>query len=396
MLISRPSNEDDLRELESFTLRKNVFLSRVLQHERIEIVKKTLSALCKNKSDKLHNLWRALEFSLRDSVLQKIKSRNNTDRYGVGLVVQYAPSITPVSSLQFALHAILHGNQIITKISERSVDFIDSLRQATIDDTFVRATLPEYCRFIIYDQRKVEITNLIQENCDLRVIWGSDKSIEEIRKTRLNAAGGDITFPDRTSILIVNADYVRSLEQNLLHKAIASIARDIYEYEHGACSSPYRILWLNSAGTNHHFLEFLKILNLKVNAKFDGTWSFAVERQVNHAKSRIENPRNMRSISGMVNFHILDDNDVSCATIGRGNIECIEISKLEDVSMYTPKNIQTCSYLGFSANHLRDIFMRGSNHKPTRIVPVGCTMVMEDSWDRYSFEEILSVKFEDY
>ena len=396
MLLTRLPDTCDLNRIRNVVESKSYYGSDCFSEDRVTVVKDFLREINASTSDKLHNFWVSLKFSLRDSVINRSKANLAPSRYGVGLVIQFAPSITPISALQFALFSVLYGNQIITKISERSEEFIRSIENFNDANKELSNRLAKYCQFITYDAKRLEITNLLQSRAGLRVIWGSNDSIQEIRKSSLNPGSSEITFPDRLSILAVRGAFIDNLEDKDFEKAITNAARDIYEYDHGACSSPFRIFWLGSNVSDHSFQRFLNKLLMEINTRFEGSWAFSTERQLNHIRAQIRSSRDTSFIPGMVNFHVVRDPNNLGNPVGRGNIEVIDIDNASQLTKYVPENLQTCTYLGFTAEFLRGLFMSSNGPKPTRIVPSGSAMVMTSVWDRYKFADILSNTYEDY
>ena len=53
---------------------------------------------------------------------------------------------------------------------------------------------------------KKEITDAFSALCNVRVIWGGDATIAEIRKSPLPPRSNEITFADRHSAAVINAD----------------------------------------------------------------------------------------------------------------------------------------------------------------------------------------------
>ena len=60
-----------------------------------------------------------------------------------------------------------------------------------------------------------EVNDLLTGLCDMRVIWGGDNTISEIRKSPLKARAGEITFADRYSAALINSNYYLNLDLTL-------------------------------------------------------------------------------------------------------------------------------------------------------------------------------------
>ena len=62
--------------------------------------------------------------------------------------------------------------------------------------------------FIEY-KNEIETTKKISSICDGRVIWGGDKTINEIRKVWIPERTIEITFSDRYSLSIININQLK-------------------------------------------------------------------------------------------------------------------------------------------------------------------------------------------
>ena len=67
--------------------------------------------------------------------------------------------------------------------------------------------------FIQYNNQP-EKTEKISSICDGRVIWGGDKTINEIRKIPIPERTVEVTFPDRYSISIINLNKLKKEEKS--------------------------------------------------------------------------------------------------------------------------------------------------------------------------------------
>lgn len=71
-------------------------------------------------------------------------------------------------------------------------------------------------RFVSYGSSSREQTAYYSSLCDVRVIWGGDRTVDEVRQIPLRADAYDIIFPDRSSLLLLNTDRVSELEEDEL------------------------------------------------------------------------------------------------------------------------------------------------------------------------------------
>ena len=73
--------------------------------------------------------------------------------------------------------------------------------------------LKELVNFIKYDKNNVDITKTISANSNARLIWGGDKTVDQLRKIYINPKTLDITFPDRYSFSIINLSELNKLNK---------------------------------------------------------------------------------------------------------------------------------------------------------------------------------------
>jgi hypothetical protein len=71
-----------------------------------------------------------------------------------------------------------------------------------------------------------EISDYFSSLCSCRVIWGGDRTISEMRKSPLPPRTNEITFADRYSILIINADAFLSSKNQ--ERVISDFYNDTY------------------------------------------------------------------------------------------------------------------------------------------------------------------------
>jgi hypothetical protein len=88
-----------------------------------------------------------------------------------------------------------------------------------------------------------EITRKISEECDARIIWGGDKTINQIRKIPIKARTVDIPFPDRYSLCVINSNEILKLDKIKLNSLVNKFFNDTYIVDQNACSSPQLIYW---------------------------------------------------------------------------------------------------------------------------------------------------------
>ena len=80
----------------------------------------------------------------------------------------------------------------------------------------------------------------------MRVIWGGDSTIGEIRKSELPARAGEITFGDRYSLCVIDAEAYMGAEDK--DRLAVDFYNDTYLTDQNACTSPRLVCWLGEKG----------------------------------------------------------------------------------------------------------------------------------------------------
>ena len=80
--------------------------------------------------------------------------------------------------------------------------------------------------------------------CDVRIIWGGDETISQIRENALPPRAFDVTFSDRYSICVINAD--KYIDEKEPGKIANGFYNDTYLFDQNACTSPHLVIWIGA------------------------------------------------------------------------------------------------------------------------------------------------------
>ncbi len=162
---------------------------------------------------------------------------------GKGITLHFAPSNIPVLFAFSMTAALLTGNCILLRLSSKQTPLAEAMIESlalTLKD------FPEWAPRIVlfrYEHNK-KITDLLSSMCDVRIMWGGDASIEEIRKSHLSKRATELPFADRSSAALLDAAAV--LKAADLYDMVNGFYNDTYLNDQNACSSPRIIYWLGS------------------------------------------------------------------------------------------------------------------------------------------------------
>ena len=181
-------------------------------------------------------------FCRKGNIEQQKKHYNQDDfiRLGKGLAFHISPSNVPVNFAYSLVAGLLSGNINIIRIPSKSfeqveiiIDAIKRISNSRVSDRVI---------IISYDHESTNITEELSALCDIRVIWGGDKTINDIRTSKLSPRTTDLTFADRYSICLINADVL--LEKGDFKDLISGFYNDTYLFDQNACTSPHLVAWI--------------------------------------------------------------------------------------------------------------------------------------------------------
>lgn len=259
---------------------------------RIEFLNDISRALLSDQEAKAYPDVVTFAFWIRRANMEKQKElflSKTSFRLGRGTVFHIAPSNVAVNyAYSFAAGFVL-GNANIVRLPSRDFPQIEIINRA------VKRVLAqnwqkwgEYIIFLRYT-RDQQINDYLSSLCDVRVVWGGDATIHEIRKSELPPRAGEITFADRYSICVI--DIQKYLETDDKEQMALRFYNDTYLADQNACTSPILICWL---GDNCKLAEaqeiFWNTLWPVVSQKYKAQPIQFVEKLVNCCSSSVHIP----------------------------------------------------------------------------------------------------------
>ena len=209
-------------------------------------------------------------FWIRRASLEALKAGfpapDGTVRSGRGVTFHIAPSNVPVSFAYSLAAGLLTGNACIVRVP--SVEFpqveiiADALRTAAQKPSM--SGQAAYVALVRYHHEQ-EINDLFSGMADIRIIWGGDGAIADIRKSPLKPGSTDITFADRYSVAVMDADAWLKLDDK--ERMAAQFYNDSYVMDQNACTSPRMVIWTGRHRSQAKE-EFWNLLQRIVAAKY--------------------------------------------------------------------------------------------------------------------------------
>ena len=172
--------------------------------QRIDFFNQVSRELLSDKEAKAYPDVVTFAFWIRKGNMEKYKEefkKKNGLRMGRGIVFHIAPSNVAVNyAYSFAVGFVL-GNANIVRLPSRDFPQIERINGAVrkvLERTKEGKFWKDYIVFLRYGKEK-EINDYFSFLCDVRVIWGGDATIREIRKSELRPRVSEITFADQNA-----------------------------------------------------------------------------------------------------------------------------------------------------------------------------------------------------
>lgn len=314
---------------------------------------------------------------------------------GRGLAFHVCPSNVPTNFIYSFLFGLLSGNSNIVKIPNKNFtekNIALSILKNLLNKKIYRI-FKETNQFIEYSS-KDEITKELSSVCDVRIIWGGDKTINEVRRNWIPEKSIDITFTDRYSFSVININKLKKENEKKLHLIAKNFFYDGYIMNQKACNSPHFVFWLGKKDLELQN-KFWKKLNEVVENKFKFDEVQAVEKYTNLLSNIIKH-KSFSKIKFFKNnniFVLSSDKKIDQIENIRGVNGTFfqkNINKLSDLKDYISKKCQTITYYGLKKEEFKDFMLKNNLFGVDRLVPIGSSLEIDLIWDGYDVIKSLS------
>jgi hypothetical protein len=352
-----------------------------------------------NKSGRLRNYPDVATFAFfcRKANIMQIKKKLIQPQYvklGRGIVFHIAPSNVPVNFAYSLIAGLLSGNCNIVRVPTKNYEQVEIIVDAItrISESGEHNEISERIILVRYD-RLNNATEYFSSICDVRILWGGDETIGRIRENALLPRAFDITFADRYSMCVINADmYIKEIDPE---KIVSGFYNDTFLFDQNACTSPHLIVWLGTK-TNVRKAQaiFWEFLHNIVKSKYQHQPIFAVDKVTSFYRQSI----------GMKNIRLANTKDNLLWRIALGDLSddihefhCnsgyfseYHASAISEIANIINKKYQTLAYYGLSKEELKEFIYQQKPIGIDRIVPIGKTADFSLIWDGYSLIDTLS------
>jgi Acyl-CoA reductase (LuxC) len=320
-------------------------------------------------------------------ILDSVTPAREQLRFPRGLVFHVPPAnVDTIFVYSWALSA-LAGNSNVVRISPRSagaaVAVLDALNDVLADADPAIAQTQRMVTFGHDDPAFRELSLA----CDLRVIWGGDRSVGEIRRHPLRPSARDLTFPDRSSFAVISAAGWLGADAATRQRVATGLYNDSYWFDQAACASPRAVYWVGDAeSVGRAQGELFALLADVVAAKPTEVGpAMAIEKRVSTYGLAAEGAATGVRFAGnaIATLDLTAPGLIPRRWLGVGTFPQARLESLTDLVDVVERRDQTVSHFGFPADELVAFAEHLAGRGVDRMVPIGAALTFSAIWDGY-------------
>ena len=348
-------------------------------------------AILKDKRSRNNVDVMSYAYWIRKASIEAVKEKHfdRNSRIGRGVAFHVAPSNVPVNFAVSMTSSILAGNMTIIRVSNKKFEQVDIICDAMNKILGnEHKDMRNYFCIIRYEHSEM-ITQELSSICDVRIIWGGNKTINTIRKAYLPPRAIELAFADRYSLAIINSNAYLKENPDEVAKGFYT---DTYYSDQNACSSPRLVVWMGDK-----IEEARELFWKKMNALVFSDYAMKPIQAVDKLTSL--------SMLGMghAGVYVVSDNNMVVRVEveklfpelmnyknGGGYFFEYKAKELEEIVPVLTKQCQTISVLGVEKQEILDVVYQYGVRGVDRVVALGQTMGLEFIWDGFKMIETMS------
>lgn len=359
----------------------------------IDFLNEVSKNLMKNPESRPYSDVITLGFWIRRASTIKQKERfeqtDGNSHLGRGVAFHIAPSNVPVNFAYSLVSGLLCGNANVVRVPTKVFPQVSLIAKAINQALDSFEVMRPYIFLVRYERDK-EVNDFFSSVADVRIVWGGDNTIAELRRSPLPPRSTEITFADRYSLAVIDSDKYLAIEDK--NRVAQDFYNDTFFSDQNACTSPRIIIWTGSQiekakhvfWKNEHELvkskyQFQAIQGVnKLTSSYLVSVAFPgckIEPHDDNLIIRVKVPHLSNSL--------MDYKDNSGFFF---EYDCTDIMELQ--KLCNNKRCQTLSYIGDSEQFIEliEYGIKGID----RIVPIGKTMDFDLIWDGYNLYSLLT------
>lgn len=276
--------------------------------------------------------------------------------------------------------SLLAGNANVVRLPSEMTDtlewlidlILNILKEFEIDHEQI------FCRY----SADSDLTSLISEKSDLRMIWGGDNKVKSISTYPIRPDGLSLGFPNRNSFCVVSSLNYSQLNDKKKNALAEKLYNDIYWFDQMGCGSPKAIFWLKQEQkiAEDLYLRLDDIAKLKkYNVESNTSLSKFSFMNDNLASNNATSGKRFSSRLSVLNAK--SNKKLSINLEGAGMLYDIGLDDIAEIGKFLDRTTQTITYMGldeFEINNLKKIMSKYGGY---RLVPVGEALNFSNLWD---------------
>lgn len=351
--------------------------------ERLALVDAVRKAILAHPQARSRPEMVALAYWARSANLARLaETLDGHTRVARGAVLHIAPGNVDTMFLYSALLSVLAGNVNIVRVSGRESDALELLLQLLNE---ALATLPAEvrdCLLIVRYPAEKSVNDALSARVDMRVIWGGDETVREVRASPLPPHATELTFPSKVSAAVIDAAaWAAATDQP---EQARRFALDAITFGQQACSSPLALFWRGdadvAAAAQASFWPLVESAIAAAGEPFAAR--AAVDKLVAEQMLAAAGPAQHRDTADYrLRVTTVPDLGRLTRTAGDGFFVERRIDDLSDLAAMVARDWQTIASFGVSADDWREFMTFGRPHGIDRVVNFGQALAFGHVWD---------------
>ncbi len=303
-----------------------------------------------------------------------------------GVVFHVPPANVDTMFVYSWMLSLLCGNRNVVRLSRNRGDAVEILCQ-TLRKTFEEAAPPSLAagqQVIAYGHEE-DVNRALSSGCDVRVVWGGDRTVELFRQFRLRPLARELVFPDRFSLAAFSAEAVSRVDATGLEQLCESFFNDAFWFDQMGCSSPRLIVWAGPPGAAEAASEkfFGCLASVASRKTYAAPPAARMERFTFECRAILDRRVAARREHGAAFTRLWLESleDFDREHCGGGLFFEAAVANLRELGGMLSRRDQTLTHFGFSARDLRQAAAAWNGRGIDRLAPVGQALQFARYWD---------------
>ena len=363
----------------------------------LEYLNSLSSALLKDRNSRMYPDVVTFAFFCRKGNLLQLKDKYRKGselRLGRGVLFHIAPSNVPINFAYSLVAGLLAGNANVVRVSSKQFPQVDLVvrhilsleKQEEYKEVSGRIALVRY-------DRTSDANAYFSSIANVRVIWGGDATIANIRQYSIPPRSFDVCFADRYSVAAIRPSAIMEAPDEEMQKLAENFYNDTYLFDQNACSAPHLVLWKKEVCMEEAKKRFWNVIHDYASKKYNLQAVLSVDKLTELYREAVAlNCRQVPMQDNLVVRNHLNHlpSDVETYRCAGGLFLEYDMDGLDEIAPIVNEKYQTLAYYGFEKAELKRFVLQNRLKGLDRIVPIGQTTAFALTWDGYNLIETLS------